>query len=383
MFILDTFEVRFAMRHCEQLEYSDYTTFNCHNEPTWLLSRNCNADYYGADGPCCKVDDAINYLVNVRSDWFKTIKYMLHSDDDTYWRPDQVLRWLAAVDNSGANNYPLISNLELGDENNHGVWRIKGCHEIHTSGWYQPVMLNHVLLNKMSSAVSSYGIKDTCRNFDVTHDIGLGIFAWLFQSIHIHMPSTYMNGNHRGIKAFHPTDLAMHYVKHYDTEHCDDNKDNNWTSIDRYNQKVVIGCGDLNHPIYNHNSKLRADMYDAWNYYRIYGQNTILNTVGISEFINSYVIINENQEIIHILKENLIIGKNNDGSFQIPNDGVELINNTIYILNKNEYIVERVIPRLMPMKGYRTTNHSKVNDITKIWKPFTLQDCQIPGVKEN
>ena len=72
-FCIDTFQVRYSMRHCKRTEFhsagtgaqqqeeeeSDtfqgYTTFSCHNEPTYLLSRRCDNSYYGAAGPCCKV----------------------------------------------------------------------------------------------------------------------------------------------------------------------------------------------------------------------------------------------------------------------------------------------------------------------------------------
>lgn len=146
----DTFDVRYALRHCELVDYDLFTTFACHHEPTYVLSRNCTSEYYVANGICCKVDDTINYLVNVRADFFQGIKFMLHSDDDTYWRPDQTLRWLAAVDNSGANKYPLTANCQIGDDAHKGVWMIEGCNEIRTSGWYQ-VQYSTIQLSFQSS----------------------------------------------------------------------------------------------------------------------------------------------------------------------------------------------------------------------------------------
>ena len=138
------------MRHCELVDYDLYTTFVCHNEGTYVLSRNCTNEYYVAAGICCKVDEAINYLVNIRTDLFPHIKFMLHSDDDTYWRPDQVMKWLAAVDKSGANEYPLIANAQIGDDNNKGIWSIENCKEVRTSGWYQPTMFNRAALERMA-----------------------------------------------------------------------------------------------------------------------------------------------------------------------------------------------------------------------------------------
>ena len=98
------------MRHCAISDFIFYTSFDCPNEPTFILSRNCTNEYYGANGPCCKVDDGINYLVNDRPKLFEHIKFILHCDDDEYWRADQTLKWLAAVQNSGINHFPIIAN---------------------------------------------------------------------------------------------------------------------------------------------------------------------------------------------------------------------------------------------------------------------------------
>lgn len=118
--------------------------------------------------------------MNDRPNFFKTIKFILHSDDDEYWRADQVLRWLSNVDNSGINSFPIIAN---GDPNqrsplNPGLWGTDNCNEIITGGWYQPMMINHAALEKMKVAAASYGVKATCNGFTVTHDVGMGPFAW-------------------------------------------------------------------------------------------------------------------------------------------------------------------------------------------------------------
>ncbi len=72
-----------------------------------MLSRKCTNEYYGAAGPCCKFDDAFNYLLNDRADLAPKIKYALHGDDDTFFRPDQVLKWLAALDKTGMFTAPI------------------------------------------------------------------------------------------------------------------------------------------------------------------------------------------------------------------------------------------------------------------------------------
>jgi hypothetical protein len=383
-YAVDTFEIRYALRHCELIDYDLFTTFACHNEPTYVLSRNCTNEYYVANGICCKVDDTINYLVNVRADFFKNIKFMLHSDDDTYWRPDQVLRWLAAVDKSGANKYPLIANAQIGDDNNKGVWMIENCLEIRTSGWYQPTMLNHAALDRMKVSSAAYGNKDICNAFQISQDVGVGIYAWMHGVNHVVMPGANVNGEHIGANVFTPTDIAVHYVKHHEKDRCDGKTDNGWPIADRYNQEMVVGCGSVDKSVVGHDKKVRADMYDAWNYYRAQGKDVVLSTPGVNEFIETFVVLNKDGNVEHIVKERTELTKS-EGSdtYVVPDDGVMLIDEiTTYKPKEGETVAMRVIPRIMPLRGYRDTQHAKDNDITKQWKPFTLQDCSPPGKKQ-
>jgi hypothetical protein len=349
-----------------------------------VLSRNCTSEYYVANGICCKVDDTINYLVNVRPDFFSGIKYMLHSDDDTYWRPDQVMRWLASVEKSGVGMYPLTANVQIGDDNNKGVWMIENCNEIRTSGWYQPTMFNHALLARMGAAAAAYGNRDVCAAFTISQDVGVGIFAWMFSPYHILMPGAQVNGEHQGAEVFKPTDLAMHYIKHHEDDRCDGKHDNGWSHADRYNQDMVVGCGKIDKSVVNHNKNKRADMYDAWNYYRVHGQDISFGKPGENEYIESFVVVNKEGKMEHLVKESVQLTKKEDGSYEVPAEGVMLIDEvTVHKLGDGERIERRVIPRLMPLRGYRGTQHAKDNDVTKVWKPFTLDDCSPPGKKQH
>ena len=56
------------------MEYPGYTAFECPNEPVFLLSRTCSNAYYGADGPCCKVDDGLNFVTNLATDLFPEVR---------------------------------------------------------------------------------------------------------------------------------------------------------------------------------------------------------------------------------------------------------------------------------------------------------------------
>jgi hypothetical protein len=60
----------------------------------------------------------MSFITTDQPDLFRHTKYVLHCDDDTYFRTDQVLKWLAAFENSGVNSLPIIMNFEW--EHAHG-----------------------------------------------------------------------------------------------------------------------------------------------------------------------------------------------------------------------------------------------------------------------
>jgi len=184
-------------------EYRSYTTLTCPEEATYLLSRTCTDVYYFAEGICCKIDDAINFIANENTELYQHTKYLIQSDDDTFWRVDQLLRWLAAVDRALtdygiADTIPLRGNDAFFDDNGH-VWHVDGCSEIRTSGWYQPLMLNKAALERVKQSTSVYALTETCSNFDVSQDVGVGIFAWIHSLYHIHIPGVEGNQGHEGM----------------------------------------------------------------------------------------------------------------------------------------------------------------------------------------
>lgn len=367
--IEDTFDTRWAMRHCVVMEYTHYTAFECHGEPIYLLSRTCSNAYYGADGPCCKLDDGLNFVSNVAQDLFPDVKFLLHSDDDVFWRADQTLRWLAAVHSSGISDvYPLVANAQKGDPENHGVWHIKGCEEIHTTGWYQPLMLNHLALKRLRTPVAHYAVKDTCKNFDVTHDVGFGVVAWMMQLLHIAMPNVEINGAHQGIPAMKPDQMAVHYLKHHKDDDC--HTGGKWPAAIKYEQNIVIGCGDIDQPSPGHDgNKQWGDMYDAWKYFENNGKDVQLQAVGANEWVDVPCVVKSG-----VLKAVLQEGSSTENTAKLT-----LVDGSKYALSKGETIENRVVPRLVALSGYAGTRHGKQHHVTEKWNAFGLNDCEVKG----
>ena len=60
---------------------------------------------------CCKFDSAINFITSAsNAAIYEKMKFLIETDDDTFWRVDQLLRWLNVVDKSGYNHLPIVGN---------------------------------------------------------------------------------------------------------------------------------------------------------------------------------------------------------------------------------------------------------------------------------
>jgi hypothetical protein len=362
----DNFMIRFALRHCLHREYSDYSTFECHGEPTYLLTRKCSAEYYVWRGPCCKVDEMLNFIGNESPELFASLKYLLLADDDTFFRADQTMKWLASIENAGVGHFPLVGNPQPTNHAiNRGVWHIKGCKEIHASGWMQPLMFSRAAIEKMRVASAAHGLMDTCQAFDLSQDVGIEVYVWLFGLYHVWMPSVEINGEHQGAQVLKPEQLAVHGIKH-DKDHCAGKGEEDWPEKDRYNQHLVIGCGDIDHRGPFHDSKKEADMYDAWEYFRDNGKELEFGQEGKYEFAKAKVTLfppvsgSDKVKVKEILAKDAKVGA--DGTYN------------------GEKVEERVIPTLQFIEGYSKTKHGKDNDIISgKWKPFTMNDCSPPG----
>jgi hypothetical protein len=358
--------MRYSLRHCLNREYPSYTLFECPGETNYLLTRKCSSEYYSWKGPCCKVDEMINFLGNENPQLFKRMKYLMLADDDTFFRPFQLMKWLAAIENSGVGHFPLVGNSHWTVvPPNRGIWHIEGCKEIQASGWMQPLMFTHAAIERMRLASASHGLMDTCRHFDLSQDVGLEVYAWFFGLYHIWMPNVRINARKLGSDIFQPNQLAVHGIKH-DKDRCSQEYEEYWPEKDRYNQQMVIGCGNIDQRGPFHNPKRQADTYDAWEYFRDYGRDLEFGKERKFEYVRVNVTLFKVAGSEHKTKVKEILS--NDASIEA--DGT-------YFGDK---VHQRVIPTLQYIGGYSETKHGRENDIvTGKWKEFTLNDCDPPG----
>lgn len=95
-------------------------------------------------------------------------------------------------------------------------------------------------------SVKAFGITELCREFEVSQDVGLSIWAWMHQLHHIHIPKGDTPGAAE-FAYFQSDSMFIHAVKHFrESDNCDGRADE-WKndSMARYNQSVMIGCGDV------------------------------------------------------------------------------------------------------------------------------------------
>ncbi len=330
--LTDSSSIRFQLRHCELVEFGLLTTFSCLHEPTYVLTSACSDEYYFAAGICCKFDESINFVANAFPELFARTKYLIESDDDVYWRVDQLMKWLGAVERAGVSHLPIVAN----DDNSSayemlstpgGVWHVEsGCEEIKTYGWYQPIVLNHAALELIRENTKEFGVTDTCREFNMSQDAGIGIFLWLHSMFHIFLPGFFKNYYPKGMSEFKPKYLSIHGVKH-SVGDCDESK---WSSEDRRNQAMVVGCGTLHRKAPLHNPSVIADMYDTWNYFSEFGVDLTVGVAGVNDWIRLYA--NDSLTDFHTT------------SF-VSEGGRELSDNN----------TSRIVPYIVPFFGYNLT----------------------------
>ena len=238
-------------------------------------------------------------------------------------------------------------------------------------------MLNHAALERMRAGSAAYGLTDTCNTFVVTHDVGVGPYAWMYQLYHIQMPGVEINGNHKGIAAARPNEMALHFVKHGKNDFCESGKD--WGEM-RYNQSVVLGCGDFGVAVPTKGAL--ADMHEVWEYFREHHDNIVLGVDGQAGFKRQDVIINtrvdpttgqEEEFIQHVLAGPPALQP------MKPGDVRQTVGWEEYTFTEGTRHEVRVLPVLERLQGYENSEHAKMYDITKEWVKFNLTHCDPPG----
>eukprot|EP00981_Chlorochromonas_danica_P011944 scaffold4354_cov196-Ochromonas_danica.AAC.7 len=277
------------------------------------------------------------------------------------------MRWLSALDNSGiSSELPLVANPNtLDQQHNGGVWHIKGCSDIFTVGWYQPMVLNKLALERVAFPSKNYGLRDTCNSFVISQDVGIGTFVWLMELNHIYMPGVEINPAHQGEQVFRPNQMVVHGIRHERDDLCD--KPEKWPASVRYNQKLVVGCGDVNEKTPFHDpSKHAADMYDAWNYFSKHGENLFFDQDKVHDWFKQPVILYPTPTSDGKVRIKKILNANEEKQIA---DG----------LFQGEKVEYRIIPRVTPLKGYRETDFAKQHDLQKKWVMFGPNDCKDKG----
>lgn len=255
---------------------------------------------------------------------FNSLHYYVISDDDTFWRVDQLLRWLSGLDKSKIWNVPLIANKFPPNKNGDrigagGVFGHSNCGEIHTHGWYQPALLTRSALHKYAVASRQYGTMNTCLSFGISQDVGIGIVAWMLELGHLRFPGVEINEGHAGVNVLKKWQIAVHGVRPLDFDDCEGRR---WPMSVKYDTHMRVGCGTIANKVPSHNENVTITMYDAWNWFSKNGEDVIFD----EDWTDGY-------------------------------------------------------PLLLPLVGYNSTSHYSRHNLTLEWSNFGPSDClQAPSI---
>lgn len=327
--------MRLQMRFCKQKDYDNFVTiFKCYKEPIYILSRQCTSDYAISKGICCKVDVLFQFIMKYRQELYNNMKFVTLSDDDTFWRADQLLYWLSILNKANVSStlpivangkFPIHTDPPFFEDN--GIYNTDNCKEILTYGFYQPMVLNKIAFHKFTKVSESYGVSELCSVFTISQDVALGIVAWLTEMYRFRLSHVDEFVNEKSILDSYSTLMAIHHIKPVDLDDCDGLK---WSDSMKYNQSLIIGCGDIDKQPLFHNISQSWTMYDLWNFFKDNNHNILLN--------------------------------DEDWDINIDEDG-------------NHHYQ----PRLSFLYGYNSTKHYRENKILDKWKVYNFSDCEIPG----
>lgn len=117
--------------------------------------------------------------------------------------------------------------------------------------------------------------------------------------------------------------MVIHHIKPTETDDCNGIT---WPENMKYNQSLIIGCGDVDQQP-SHHVNQSWTMYDLWNYYKMTNESIELNSKDWS----------------------IILDKNGN------------------------YLYE---PKLSFLYGYKNTKHYRENKILEKWKVYSISDCE-------
>lgn len=261
------------------------------------------------------------------------------------------------------------------------------------------MMLNHAALKKMKNAVSNYGIKGSCHGFGITHDVGVGPFAWQLGLNHIFIPG--IQGGFSGVKAFKPVRLAVHYLKPFDDEdYC--NEEKRWPASHRYNQTIVLGCGSVDRRGPFHNTTKHAnhaDNYDMFEYFRDHGEDVVIGKEGENHWVRVRVTLTNSPESLHTdpssglttalsphklqVKQLLSSPTFSKDPLQATQENPSKISPQEALaageLFKGDKVYSILIPDLVHLHGYDATDHARKHKDSLHFQAFTASDCSPPG----
>eukprot|EP01038_Epipyxis_sp_PR26KG_P009409 gene9409-12671_t len=171
-----------------------------------LYLPDCEGSSWGAKGPCCRCEKAMLFYLLLRHSnyWHNFPNWFTFSDDDYFVRLYYLEGLLESLNpaksfvglsgggmpvhvNSTSTNHDdnkdkTVFRPNFGEFPNNKNCSIPCVHRYELIGW---AMYSYGALLEMENALQEGELQNTCSVWVTTHDIGLGIFSWLFAHVGI------------------------------------------------------------------------------------------------------------------------------------------------------------------------------------------------------
>jgi hypothetical protein len=176
----------------------------------------CSEGYYG-ESPCCKNEKGMLFFLD-HPEIFEKYNWFMYMDADVYVRRDYIEK---LVSDLAPSTDVLVAGGRYGGTNGQLGQPSFGYSNAHYRcsnetrfmyPWGMPVIYSRQALLSMQNGFRLGGLTKQCKEFDVTHDVGNGIFHWMYQIPNVRMPwptVTHLGGD---ISSMRSTSFGAHKV---------------------------------------------------------------------------------------------------------------------------------------------------------------------------
>lgn len=233
---------------------------------------------------------------------------------------------------------------------------------------------------KLRSIITLQPVTSVCSTFDLTHDIVVGVLAWILGLYHVQLATAPRPRVTKGVQVFRPQQMVIHPMKVVKQEGCVDALQS-WPPHMRFDQQLVIGCGDVGRSGPLHMPENQTDMYDAHAFYQRHGEPVELGSAGVHGYMWARVRLDGTVNHRGVRRVAEVLEWSSTHTHPVGNNNHNPAAEGEEKEGEREW---RVLPAINRLFGYENTQHSvrrdvKLSELGQLWVPFSRADCDPPG----